>query len=173
MKNKKVMVAAFVAFLLILGSAAAAWHNNTAFAKSKVQTPEVNQKAIMAKYSPPNSKNKTATSGTHIRKSRLAQMNVVGEAAQALNVLPINIIDEMKKGKTLVQIAKDKGLTKAQFMQKLTDVENKTVDAAVKSGTITQKHADAIKQGQKDRLTKSLDLKSVNVKDHQAMDMGN
>lgn len=157
----------FTALLLILGSVVAVWHNSTAFAKNQAAT--ANAKAGMAKYSV-KSKSK---SGTPIRKSRLSQMNIVAEAAQVLNVLPITIMDEMNKGKSLVQVAEAKGLTKDQFLQKLTDVENKTIDAANKSGTITQKHATALKAGQKDRLNKSLDTKAVNVNNHQAMDMGN
>lgn len=159
----------FTALLLILGTIAAVWHNNTALAKNQAPTPAVNAKANMAKYSV-KSNNKP---GTPIRRSRLSQMNVVSEAAQVLNVLPITIMDEMKKGKTLLQVAQDKGFNKAQFLQKLTDVENKTVDTATTAGTITQKHSAALKAGQKDRLTKSLDMKAVNVNDHQAMDMGN
>ena len=58
-------------------------------------------------------------------------------------------MDEMKKGKTLEQIALDKGLTKDQFLQKLTDYENQTVAAASKKGTITKKHETALKEGQK------------------------
>lgn len=171
MKRRKSLAAIFVALLLLFGSATAVWQMNKAYAKSRSHPAQVNAKAIMAKYSPQKPKNKTT--GTSIRKSRLAQMNVVNEAAQVFNVLPITIVEEMKKGKTLTQIAKEKGLAKNQFLKKLAEVENKTVNDAVKAGTITEDHATALKEGQKDRLAKSLTLKSVNVKDHMAMDMGN
>jgi hypothetical protein len=169
MTKRLIKVSVFAVMILILGLGAIVWQNQNALAKDQAASVTVNAKANMAKYSP-KSNNK---SEKPIRRSRLSQMNVVSEAAQVLNVLPITIMDEMTKGKTLLQVAQDKGLTKAQFLQKLSDVENKTVDTATKAGTITQKHSDALKAGQKDRLTKSLDLKAVNVNDHQAMDMGN
>ncbi|MEH7093353.1 hypothetical protein [Neobacillus vireti] len=173
MKNKKVMLSAFIALLLVTGTGVAVWHNNTAYAKSKSKATSVDAKTIMAQYSPPKSKNMAGTTGVTIRRSRLTQMNVISEAAKVLNVLPINIINEMNKGKTLVQIAKDKGMTQAQFLQQLKDVDSQIVDNAVKDGTITKEHGSAIKDGQKDRLTKSLTLKAVDVNEHQSMDMGN
>ncbi|MEH7075446.1 hypothetical protein [Neobacillus drentensis] len=173
MKYQKVTVSIFVALLLILGASAAVWHNSPALAKSNAKAPSINAKEAMSKFAPPRKNDKAKTSEPTVRKSRLPQLNVVSEAAVVLNVLPINIIEEMNKGKTLVQIAKEKGITKAEFLQKLKDNENQLLDEEVKAGTISEDHADAIKEGQKDRLTKSLSLKSVNVNDHQSMDMGN
>ena len=166
------MIAASIALLLTIATAAAVWHDNTALAKNQAKSPAVNAKEIMAKFSPPKSKTESATSEP-VRRSRLKEMNIVGEAAQALNVMPITIIDEMKKGKTLEQVAKAKGLTKKQFLQKLTNVENKMIDTAVKDKTITKEHAEAIKAGQKERLEHGLMQTAVDVNDHQAMDMGN
>lgn len=166
--KKKLLIAIALALVLISGSAMALYHDNPAFAKSQPAT-DVKVKGNMAVYSPPNQKK----SSEPVRKSRLKQMNIVGEAATVLNVLPIIIIDEMKKGKTVVQIAKEKGLTEAEFTKKLTDLETKMVNEAVSSGTITQEHADAIKDGRPDRLKKSIKEKAVNVNDHMAMDMGN
>jgi predicted transposase len=52
-------------------------------------------KDLRSKYSAPTKKG----TAEPIRKSRLKQQNIVGEAANVLNVLPITIIDEMKKVK--------------------------------------------------------------------------
>ena len=123
----------------------------------------------MAKYSAPNKKD----ASDPVRVSRLKQMNIVGEAANVLNVLPIDIINEMNKGKTLVQVAKDKGLTEAEFNKKLTDFDAKTVNAAVKDGTITKEHGDAIDAGRADRIKKGMQEKSMKAHDGMAMDMGN
>lgn len=165
--SKKLFVASVLAAILILGSAAAVWQNHLAYAKSK--TTAADAKKAMAKYSAPDKKKAQQP----LRNSRLKQINIVNEAANVLHVLPITIIDEMKKGKTLVQIAKDKGLTEKEFTQKLTDFETKTVNAAVKVGTITKKHADAINSGRSDRLKKGLKEKAMDAGDHQPMDMGN
>lgn len=166
-------MAVIAGVLFILGSTSAMWQINKVYAKSKVSTQTVDAKTVMSKYTPLKSTNKVCSPGTSIRKSRLSEMNIVSEAAQVLNVLPINIIQEMKKGKTLVQLAKEKGLTKNQFMKKLGDVEDKKVKTAAKNGVITDDHAEALKEGQKERLDKSVMMKSVNVNDHMAMDMGN
>lgn len=175
MKKRRVLVFTLFALLFMAGTAAIVWHNETAFAKGKNTkgANSINAQAVMGKYAPPKSKNNQGKADAVPRRSRLSQMNIISEAAQVLNILPVNIIDEMKNGKTLVQIAKEKGLTKADFLKQLKAYENKTVDAAVTAGTITKEHAKAIKAGQNDRLTKSLTIKSVNVNDHQAMDMGN
>jgi hypothetical protein len=166
--KKKLLIALALALILISGSAVALYHDNPAFAKNQPAT-DVKVKGNMDVYSPPNQKK----SSEPVRKSRLKEMNIVGEAATVLNVLPITIIDEMQKGKTVVQIAKEKGLTEAEFTKKLTDLETNMVNEAVSSGTITQEHADAIKAGRPDRLKKSIKEKAVNVNDHKAMDMGN
>jgi hypothetical protein len=108
--------------------------------------------------------------GTHVRgnqrQGRFKGLNVVSETADVLKVKPIWIMDEMNKGKTLSQIAQEKGLTEQAFLQKLIVLETNIINAAVKSGKIPQKHADALLSGMNERLTKALQLKSVNVKDH-------
>lgn len=153
--------------ILLLGTAAAVLQSQSAYAKNK--TTVADAKKAMEKYSAPTKKG----TAEPIRKSRLKQQNIVGEAANVLNVLPITIIDEMKKGKTLVQIAKEKGLSEQQFTQKLADFDSKTVNTAVKEGTITQEHADAINAGRADRLKSGIQEKAMDVNDHMAMDMGN
>lgn len=167
MSKRAVKASAIVAVLLILGFAGVIWHNYDAFAKSQPQKKSAVE--LMSIYSV---KTKQSTK-THVQRSRLPQMNIVSEAANVLNVLPITIMDEMNKGKNLEQIAKDKGLSKDEFLKRLTAYENKTVAAAAKDGTITRKHKTALKEGQKDRLTKSLTLKATDVNDHMTMDMGN
>ncbi len=165
---KKVLISSVLGLLVLGGAGAAVWHDDPALAKKQIKN--VDAKQLMAKYSPPNQK--TDNNNT-VRVSRLKDMNIVGEAATVLNVLPIDIIDKMKQGKTIVQIAQEKGLSEQQFTQKITDLETKTVNNAVKDGTITKEHADAINQGRADRLKKGLKEKATNVNDHQAMDMGN
>lgn len=165
--RKNIFLIIALAVILILGSAAAVWQNHFAFAKN--QATSADAKKRMVKYSAPHKKK----SDEPIRKSRLEQMNIVGEAAAVLNMLPITIINEMKKGKKLVEIAKEKGLTEKEFTQKISDFETKTVNTAVKKGTIPKEHADAIKAGRSDRLKKGIQEKAMNVNDHMPMDMGN
>ena len=169
MNEKKFFLIYLIAGMLILGCAVAVIvYNHPAFAKTQQSNVKMHAKH-MAKYSP----SKKQHSVPNVRKSRLKQMNIVGEAATVLNVLPITIIDEMKKGKTLSQIVKAKGLTEKQFLQKLSSLETKTVNQAVSTGTISSKQKAAINAGKSDRLRKALQIKGVNVHDHAPMDMGN
>ncbi|MCQ6280285.1 hypothetical protein [Bacillus sp. EB600] len=165
--RKKFLLVSALAVILTFGTAAAVLQSQSVHAKNEPAA--FDAKKAMAKYSAPTKKGTVEP----IRKSRLKQQNIVGEAANILNVLPIAIIDEMKKGKTLVQIAKEKGLSEQQFAQKLADFDSKMVNAAVKEGTITQEHADAINAGRADRLKSGIQEKAMDVNDHMAMDMGN
>ena len=109
--GKKVLIASVLAATVVIGSGAAVWNSKEDPALAK-KPGAVDPKQAMARYSPPNHKNSTSAV---VRDSRLNQQNIVAEAANVLNVLPIDIIKEMEKGKTLVQVAKDKGLTEAEF----------------------------------------------------------
>jgi hypothetical protein len=167
MKKRLFKVTSLIAVILILGSVFIVWQNHTALAKKKDPKVEITAAERMAKYSVKTEDNTDST----IRKGRLSQINVVSEAAAVLKVLPINIMDEMTKGKTLEQIAVDKGMSKDQFLTKLTEQDTKNIDAAVNSGTISKEHGVALKEGQKDRLHHNLMLEAVDVNDHKAMDM--
>lgn len=163
--GRKLFTAIALAGALTIG-AGAAISLNSAEAKSQPKQPTPAER--MAKYSAPKSKN---SAKPIVRSSRLDQQNIVAEAANVLNVLPIDIINEMKKGKTLTQVAKDKGLTEAEFNKKLIDFDTKVVDKAVKDGRITKEHGDAIKEGRTDRIKSGMKEKAM--KAHTAMDMGN
>lgn len=162
--GRKLFTAIALAGALTIG-ASAAISLNSAEAKSQPKQPTPAER--MAKYSAPKQKN---AAKAIIRASRLDQQNIVAEAANVLNCLPIDIIKEMQKGKTLVQVAKDKGLSEADFNKKLTDFDTKIVDKAVKDGTITKEHGDAIKAGRSDRIKNGMKEKAMKAKT--MMDMG-
>jgi hypothetical protein len=162
--GRKLFTAIALAGALTIG-ASAAISLNSAEAKSQPKQPTPAER--MAKYSAPKQK---TSAKTIVRASRLDQQNIVSEAANVLNCLPIDIIKEMQTGKTLVQVAKDKGLTEAEFNKKLTDFDTKIVDKAVKDGTITKEHGDAIKAGRSDRIKNGMKEKAMKAKT--MMDMG-
>lgn len=166
--RKKLPIVSAVTGFLILGIFLANLYYTPDSAQG--QAKQITEAEMMAKYSPPKMKQPAKP---NVRISRLKNMNIVGEAATVLNVLPINIIDEMKKGKTIVQIAQEKGLSEKEFTQKITNLENKIVNVAVKEGIIPQKQADAIRTGRSDRLKNAMKEKSMDVKDKMPMDMGN
>ena len=63
-------------------------------------------------------------------------------AAKYLGLTEAELHTQLESGKTLAQIAKDKGKTVDGLKKAITDQAKKTLDAAVKAGTITQAQAD-------------------------------
>jgi hypothetical protein len=167
MRKRLLKVTSIISVILILGIAVMIWQNHSALAKKQNESAKPSAATRMAKYSDKSKR----IGDTTIRKSRLNQINVMSEAANILNVLPINIMDEMKKGKTLEEIAIEKGMSKDKFLKKLTEYDKKSIDSAVSLGTISSKQGTALKEGQKDRLKHNLMLEAVDVNDHKAMDM--
>lgn len=167
--RKKFLMASVLVATLVAGSGAAVWQSQSqsALAKNKPAYTHADAKKAMTKYSAPNKNSSTE----RVRVSRIKEMNIVAEAAEVLNVLPIDIINEMGKGKTLLQVAKDKGLTEAEFNKKLTAADKRKVDDAVKNGVITKEHGDAIAAGRADRVKSGMQEKAM--KAHTVMDMGN
>ncbi|NOV01668.1 hypothetical protein [Paenibacillus planticolens] len=68
--------------------------------------------------------------------------------------------EEIKQGKTLVQIAQDKAnLTEDELLAKLTEAETKKIDDALAAGKIKQEQADKMKSTLADRLKKIIQSK--------------
>jgi ribosomal protein S13 len=68
--------------------------------------------------------------------------------------------DEIKQGKTMLQIAQEKaGMTEDGLLQKLTEAETIKIDEALSAGKITQEQADKMKSGLANRLKKVVEAK--------------
>lgn len=83
--------------------------------------------------------------------------NVVKETATILGVEESVVQDALKAGKTLAAFAEEKGLTKADFLQKLVAAETASITADVTAGKITQAQADKLLTGLTDQLTKRIE----------------
>lgn len=83
--------------------------------------------------------------------------NVVKETATILGVEESVVQDALKADKTLAAFAEEKGLTKADFLQKLVAAETASITADVTAGKITQAQADTILKGLTDQLTKRIE----------------
>ncbi|TDF92376.1 hypothetical protein [Paenibacillus piri] len=83
--------------------------------------------------------------------------NVIKETAALLGVDATVVMDELKQGKSLLQLAQDKGLTKEDYLQKLTEAEKEAIAAAVTAGKLTQEQADKQTANLTDRLTKEIE----------------
>ncbi len=68
----------------------------------------------------------------------------MGEAAQILNMDPKMMWQELKSGKSLADLAKEKGMTEKQFKEKLLAAQKKRLDAAVKQGNLTKEKEQEI-----------------------------
>ncbi|MGF9713171.1 DUF2680 domain-containing protein [Paenibacillus naphthalenovorans] len=95
----------------------------------------------------------------HGERGGLRGGHVVQETATILGVEQSVITDAMKEGKTLLQIAQEKGLSEEDYLQKLVDVQTAAIDAQVTAGTLTQEQADQMKSGLSDRLKQQIENK--------------
>jgi predicted DNA-binding ribbon-helix-helix protein len=100
---------------------------------------------------------KNTNSSTKDHGKRGLEKNLIKETATILGVDPTTITDQLKQGKTLVQIAEAKGITEEVLLQKLTDAKNQSIAAKVISGKLTQAQADKMKAGLSGRLKKEVE----------------
>ncbi|CAG7644547.1 hypothetical protein ACFQI7_09975 [Paenibacillus allorhizosphaerae] len=82
--------------------------------------------------------------------------NLVKETATVLGVEVSAVMDELKQGKTLAQIAEAKGLALDAYVQKLVDAQTKAIDEQVAAGKLKQEQADKLKTGLAERLNKEV-----------------
>lgn len=62
-----------------------------------------------------------------------------------LKLTDADITKARESGKTLRDLALEKGMTEDQFKQAMIDSKNKSIDEAVKNGTLTKEEGDKIK----------------------------
>ena len=74
----------------------------------------------------------------------LLASEVLKTASTYLGMSPADLATALKGGKTLADVAKDKGKTADGLIKALTDAAKANLDAAVTAGWITQKQADAV-----------------------------
>lgn len=82
---------------------------------------------------------------------------LIVETATLLGIDQKSLMNELKQGKTLAQVAQEKaGLSQEVYLEKLTDALNKQIDALVSSGKITQDQADQRKSSLADHLAQKV-----------------
>jgi uncharacterized protein YidB (DUF937 family) len=94
---------------------------------------------------------------TNDHEKRGHENNLVKEAVTILGLDESTITDQLKQGKTLVQVAQDKGITEDALLQQLSAAEKQSIDAAVTSGKITQAQADKKNDGLAAHLKKEVE----------------
>ncbi|TXK82655.1 hypothetical protein [Paenibacillus sp. N3.4] len=83
--------------------------------------------------------------------------NVVAETATILSVDQSAVEEALKANKTLAAFAEEKGVSKADFLQKLIDAETATITANVTAGKITQEQADKVIKNLTEQLSKRIE----------------
>lgn len=68
----------------------------------------------------------------------------MGEAAKILNMDPKALGKELKSGKSLEDVAKEKGMTKEELKAKLLSAQKERLDAEVKQGNLTKESEQKI-----------------------------
>lgn len=66
------------------------------------------------------------------------------ETAKILKLDPKTLAVKLKSGKSIAEIAKEQGMSPAEFKQKLLDAENVHLDQAVKNGNLTKEKKQEI-----------------------------
>lgn len=98
--------------------------------------------------------------GAGQHKERFARFFHGGQAvkhsADILGIEQSALLEELKEGKTLLQIAEEKGLAQEQFLEQLTAAVEQSIDTALSEGKITQEQADKQKEGLEDRLSEEI-----------------
>jgi ribosomal protein S20 len=76
---------------------------------------------------------------------QVARQTAVNGAAKALGMKPEDVVSALQGGKTLADLAKEKGVTEDKVKQAMIDAEKAAIDQAIKDGKITKDRGDQLK----------------------------
>lgn len=134
MENLKPMAGKLtLALLLAAGSAASA---GTAYADTSAPADQPQQ------VSP----NPSQTETKHPPHGHFRGGHIVKDTAELLGIEPKALVEQLKQGKTLLQIVQaEKGWSEEEYLKKLTESANRNIDKALAEGKIDRTKADKIK----------------------------
>lgn len=134
-----------LALLLAIGSAAAA---GTAYAVTGApadQTPQVSPSPSQTEARPHQPHPHGHFRGAHI----------VQDTAEMLGMEPKALVDQLKQGRTLLQVVQaKKGWSEEEYLKKLTESASQNIDKALAEGKIDQERADKMKAKLPEKLKK-------------------
>jgi uncharacterized protein YidB (DUF937 family) len=145
--SKKILAGTIAASLLAGGYGLL---HNQAFADTSGTSADQNASSA-------SSSNHHTGFGDHSKRHEGFRGSIIQETATILGVDQSAVTDALKQGKTLAQIAQEKGLSEDDFLQKVTAAETKAIDDALTAGKITQDQADKQKSGLSDRLKQMIE----------------
>ncbi|MDU4695246.1 MAG: hypothetical protein E6Y08_05485 [Paenibacillus sp.] len=143
MENLKPMAGKLtLALLLAAGSAATA---GIAYAETSAPAEQPQQ----VSPNPSQAEKKHAPHG-HFRGG-----HIVKDTAELLGMEPKSLVEQLKQGKTLLQIVQaEKGWSEEEYLKKLTEAANRNIDKALAEGKIDQEKANKIKSKLPEKLKK-------------------
>lgn len=140
MNQLKGLAAGGLALMLALAPAA----TGSVFAK----TPEGVQKMTETTEPGQSHENRNHPPLRHFRGG-----HIVKDTADLLGMEPKSIVEQLKKGKTLLQVVQDaKGWSEGEYIKKLTETASANIDKAVSEGKIDSEKAAKIKASLPDKL---------------------
>ncbi len=83
------------------------------------------------------------------------------ETAQILGIEKAALTDQLKSGKSIVDIAKEKGISEAALVEKIMAGRSAKLEEAVQSGKLTRERADTIKTKMQSHLAQQLKHKGL------------
>jgi hypothetical protein len=102
-------------------------------------------------------------------ENKRRQFPIVDEATEILGLQADKVKQSLKDGKSLLDLAKEQGLSETDFTNRLLAVRNSKVDEALKSGKITKEKADKVKAKMQEHIffmIHSKNLQELQSKDH-------
>lgn len=94
--------------------------------------------------------------GDHAGRRHVAKQ-ALKEVAKDLNMSPKDLLTELRSGKTINQVAQEKGVPSQTIVDDLVTKVDARVDKAVSEGKITQEQGDTIKAKAPERIAKLMD----------------
>ncbi|MDB5052587.1 MAG: hypothetical protein JWM44_637 [Bacilli bacterium] len=108
----------------------------------------------------------TASTHYHPKDDKQKPMPIIDEAASVLGISAEKLTQSLSGGKSLLDVAKEQGISEVDFSNKLLARRIMKVDEAVKAGKITKEKADHIKAKMQEHI--SFMITSKNLKELQA-----
>lgn len=83
--------------------------------------------------------------------------HIVKETAEMLGMEPMALVEQLKQGKTLLQVVQaQKGWSEEEYLKKLTETANRNIDQAVAEGKLDRDKANRIKAQLPEKLKKAI-----------------
>lgn len=103
-------------------------------------------------------------------KHGMHRHGLMKDAAGILKISKKTLIDELKAGKSLAEIASSKGISKQTLVTKLNASMKTHLDKAVANGKLTAAKEKKILSKSQERISKMVDHKGLGAKRHLGMD---